>query len=107
METATTALTLLDWVKIALTWYGLGIATILVTRTVSNGELRVRDIDDCLKLGLAGPLLYVFAICSGIHTVCCKIQDVLTNHKDKVLWRSKRKKTEHILYGKSDTTEED
>jgi len=99
-------LTLLEWVELASSWYGLGVATILLTRVFTNGELRVRDIDDASKMGFAGPLLYLFALCSGIHTICCKIQDVLTNHKDTVLWRSKRKKTEHILYGKSDTEED-
>ncbi len=99
-------LTLLNWVQIAACWYGLGIATILLARIIANGELRVRDVDDCLKLGLCGPLLYVFALLQGIYNLLSKIQDVLTNHKDKVLWRSKRKKTEHILYGKSDTEED-
>lgn len=99
-------LTLLEWVELASSWYGLGIATILLTRIFTNGELRVRDIDDASKMGLVGPLLYVFALFSGIGTIFSKIQDILTNHKDTVIWRSKRKKTEHILYGKSDTEED-
>lgn len=92
-------LTLLDWCKVFLVWYLIGIVTIIASAIIKEGELRVRDIDESIKMGLFGPMLYVGYFLGFLFRTCEKIQDLLTNHKDKVLWRSKKKRTEHILYG--------
>ena len=78
-------LPLLEWGKLFLLWYGIGIATILAKRVITNGELRVRDVDDAIKMGLFGPTLYIFGILSVIYNIFSSIQDTLTNNKNKVL----------------------
>jgi hypothetical protein len=89
--------------KYFLLWYILGIACVLILAWLYNNIEEsglVVTVDDIIKgfmLSLSGPLLLMpilyFVYIDFISQFIPKID------KDKIIWKSKKAKTNHILFG--------
>ena len=84
-------------------WYLIGAILILIGIAIDNIkgreiEITVDDLVYNLKSAMLGPLLLFLVLVWFLE----KIDNILKNKRDKVLWRNKRAKTKHILFGKKD-----
>ncbi len=91
--------------EIVFLWYISGLILTLCGIAIDNIrgqeiEIRVDDIIYNLKNAAFGPLLLFMVLIY----IAEKVDDFLKNKRDKVLWRNKRAKTKHILFGKKDDT---
>lgn len=91
----------LYWVGKFAQWWFAGFVLRMLYVAKDRGQIKVEDLMEALVLGIVGPFLFViWLIWKGMEFVSA-LNNALLQHRDRVLWRSKRKKTEHILYGKN------
>jgi len=82
----------------AAIWYTVGLPLAVILYGYKNGIIRIGDLGTILLLGGLGPA-WLLVILFDILTSWLK------TNQNVILWRSRAKKTEHILYG--DDKEED
>ena len=102
------SLSFLDVVKYCAEWYTSGIIlsficmlySINISKTLD--EVKVHNVQELFMLALAGPLMILFMLCWLFFELFGKLKKELSQHKDVVLWRSRRGKTKTVLYGNKD-----
>lgn len=83
----------LAWLVCSVTWF--------LTKTVSDGELKVKDfIGDRAGFAILGPLAWIISVVVVIYRV-------FHHHGEHIIWRSHGKKVESILYDKKDSGSKD
>lgn len=80
------------WTELGLMWYGVGLLLAIPIYALREGIVKVNDLPAILLLGGVGPIWLLI-------TLLELLKKLFDRHKEIVLWRSHKKKTEHILYG--------
>ena len=91
------------WTEVSIAWYLSGMLLLIGRIVILKGELSVKDIKESFGSALAGPLLivgYIFVTTIlTISAIIDKISLFLSRHENHVIWRSKKNRNKHILFG--------
>lgn len=88
--------------KIAIAWYLIGYILYLSKIAFTKGEITVRDIKESFGPAIGGPILVVIQTIIILSRVIDIIGIFLDSHENRVIWRSKKNRNKHILFGDND-----
>jgi len=81
-----------NWLEYAAIWYVIGLPLAVLVYARKYGIIRVGDLNSILLLGGLGPAWLLVILFDTLTSW-------LKTKKNTILWRSRAKKAEHILYG--------
>ena len=81
-----------------LGWHCIGIVLATFVYARKHEIIKIEDLSVIALMGVLGPLWFLIALLEFVGKF-------YVNQKDTVLWKSRRKKTQDILYSKDDEQE--